>query len=328
MNKKTLVTGASGLLGVYLIRELLKTNEPVIAIYRLKIPPQLSPEEQAQVNWIQGDILDVMFLAEVMEDCDKVYHCAGLVSFSPKRIKDLFKINVDGTANVVNACLAAGVSKLIHVSSVASLGRKRNGQTVTENVKWDDNANPSVYGKTKYLGELEVWRGIAEGLNAVIVNPVIILGKGDWHSGSGATFKNAYNEFPWFTEGSSGFVDGEDVAKAMVMLMDSEITAERFILSAENWTYRGLFTAMAKGFGKKPPSRKVTPWLVALVWRLEAIKGWITGQDPLLTKETAETAQQTVKFDNTKILKTLQGFSFKPLQQTIEESCSYYLSKM
>jgi nucleoside-diphosphate-sugar epimerase len=328
MNKKTLVTGASGLLGVYLIRELLKTNEPIIAIYRSKIPLQLSPEEQAQVNWIQGDILDVMFLAEVMEDCDKVYHCAGLVSFSPKRIKDLFKINVDGTANVVNACLAAGVSKLIHVSSVASLGRKRNGQTVTENVKWDDNANPSVYGKTKYLGELEVWRGIAEGLNAVIVNPVIILGKGDWHSGSGATFKNAYNEFPWFTEGSSGFVDGEDVAKAMVMLMDSEITAERFILSAENWTYRGLFTAMAKGFGKKPPSRKVTPWLAALVWRLEAIKGWITGQDPLLTKETAETAQQTVKFDNTKILKTLQDFSFKPLQQTIEESCSYYLSKM
>lgn len=328
MNKKTLVTGAAGLLGVYLIRELLKTNEPVIAIYRSKIPPQLSLEEQAQVTWIQGDILDVLLLAEVMEDCDKVYHCAGLVSFSPKRVKDLFKINVDGTANVVNACLAAGVNKLIHVSSVASLGRKRNGQTVTENLKWDDNANPSVYGKTKYLGELEVWRGIAEGLNAVIVNPVIILGKGDWHSGSGATFKNAYNEFPWYTEGSSGFVDGEDVAKAMVMLMDCEITAERFILSAENWTYRGLFTAMAKGFGKKPPSRKVTPWLAALVWRLEAIKGWITGQDPLLTKETAETAQQTVKFDNTKILKALPGFSFKPLQQTIEESCSYYLSKM
>jgi len=328
MNKKTLVTGAAGLLGVYLIRELLKINEPLIAIYRTKIPALLSPEEQAQVTWIKGDILDVLFLEEVMQDCDKVYHCAGLVSFSPKRIKDLFKINVDGTANVVNACLVAGVKKLIHVSSVASLGRKRNGQTVTENVKWDDSANPSVYGKTKYLGELEVWRGIAEGLDAVIVNPVIILGKGDWDTGSAATFKNAYNEFPWYTEGSSGFVDGEDVAKVMVMLMDSEITAERFILSAENWTYRGLFTAMAKGFGKKPPSRKVTPWLAALVWRLEAIKGWVTGQDPLLTKETAETAQQTVEFDNTKILKALPGFSFKPLQQTIEESCSYYLIKM
>ena len=328
MNKKTLVTGASGLVGVYLIRELLKKNEQVTAIYRTKIPSALSSTEQAQVNWVQGDILDVVFLAEVMEGCDKVYHCAGLVSFSPRKVKELYKINVDGTANVVNACLAAGIKKLIHVSSVASLGRKRNGQTVTENVKWDENANPSVYGKTKYLGELEVWRGIAEGLDAAIVNPVIILGKTDWHTGSGATFKNAFNEFPWYTEGSSGFVDAEDVAKAMVLLMESSITAERFILSAENWTYRDLFTAMANGFGKKPPSRKVTPFLAALVWRLEAIKGWLTGQDPLLTKETAETAQQTVKFDNSKIIQALPGFSFKPLAKTIEECCAYYMSKL
>jgi len=328
MNKKTLVTGGAGLLGVSLIRELLKRNEPILAIYRTKIPEQLTKLEQDQVTWVKGDILDVVFLLEVMQECDKVYHCAGLVSFSPTKVKELFKINVNGTANVVNACLETGIKKLIHVSSVASLGRKRDGQVVSENVKWDENANPSVYGKTKYLGELEVWRGIAEGLDAVIVNPVIILGKGDWHTGSGATFKNAYNEFPWYTEGSSGFVDGDDVARAMVLLMDSEITAERYILSAENWTYRALFTAMAKGFGKKPPSRKVTPWLAALVWRLEAIKGWITGQDPLLTKETAETAQQSVKFDNAKILHALLGFSFKPLQQTIDESCSYYASKI
>jgi dihydroflavonol-4-reductase len=327
MNKKTLVTGASGLVGVYLIRELLKRKEQVTALYRTSIPSALTSAEQAEVNWVQGDILDVVFLTEVMEGCDKVYHCAGLVSFSPRKVKTLFKINVDGTANVVNACLSAGIKKLIHVSSVASLGRKRNGQTVTENVKWDENANPSVYGKTKYLGELEVWRGIAEGLNAAIVNPVIILGNTDWHTGSGATFKNAYQEFPWYTEGSSGFVDAEDVAKAMVLLMDSNITAERFILSAENWTYRDLFTAMAKGFGKKPPSRKVTPFLAALVWRLEAIKGWLTGQDPLLTKETAETAQQKVQFDNRKILQALPGFSFKPLAKTIQESCTYYLSR-
>ena len=328
MNKKTLVTGGAGLLGVSLIRELLKRNEPILAIYRTKIPEQLTMQEQDQVTWVKGDLLDVVFLLEVIQECDKVYHCAGLVSFSPTKVKELFKINVTGTANVVNACLEAGIQKLVHVSSVASLGRKRDGQVVSENVKWDDNANPSVYGKTKYLGELEVWRGIAEGLDAVIVNPVIILGKGDWHTGSGATFKNAYNEFPWYTDGSSGFVDGEDVARAMVLLMDSSITAERYILSAENWTYRDLFTAMAKGFGKKAPSRRVTPWLAALVWRLEAIKGWVTGQDPLLTKETAETAQQSVRFDNAKILKALPGFSFKPLQQTIDESCSYYLSKL
>jgi nucleoside-diphosphate-sugar epimerase len=328
MKNKTLVTGASGLVGIYLIRALMEKGDSVIAIYRTKIPEQFSPQEQEKVTWVKGDILDVLFLTEVMQDCNKVYHCAGLVSFSPKKRDELYKINVTGTANVVNACIEAGIEKLVHVSSVASLGRKRDGQTVTENVKWDDNANPSVYGKTKYLGELEVWRGIAEGLDAVIVNPVIILGKGDWHSGSGATFKNAYNEFPWYTEGSSGFVDAEDVAKAMVMLMDSSITAERYILSAENWTYRQLFTAMAKGFGKKPPSRKVTPWLAALVWRIEAVKGWLTKQDPLLTKETAETAQQTVKFDHSKILKALPDFSFKPLAQTIQESCDYYKSKL
>lgn len=328
MDKKILVTGASGLVGVYLIRELLKRNEQLIALYRTKIPSALTQEEQTKVIWVQGDILDVVLLEELMQDCDEVFHCAGLVSFSPKKVKELYKINVDGTANIVNACLAAGIKKLIHVSSVASLGRKRNGQTVTENVKWDENSNPSVYGKTKYLGELEVWRGIAEGLNAAIVNPVIILGKTDWDSGSGATFKNAYHEFPWYTEGSSGFVDAEDVAKAMVLLMDSTVSAERFILSAENWTYRALFTAMANEFGKKPPSRKVTPFLAALVWRLEAIKGWFTGQDPLLTKETAETAQQTVKFDNSKILRALPGFSFKPLSQTIVESCTYYMSKV
>ncbi|MEY4628144.1 MAG: hypothetical protein RLZZ595_470 [Bacteroidota bacterium] len=324
MNKKTLITGAAGLLGVYLIRELLKRDEPILAIYRSKIPELLTKAESDKISWVKGDILDVVFLEEVMQQCDKVYHCAGLVSFSPRRVKDLFKINVDGTANVVNACLAAGITKLIHVSSVASLGRKRDGQTVTENVKWDESANPSVYGKTKYLGELEVWRGVAEGLEAAIVNPVIILGKGNWNSGSAATFKNAYNEFPWYTEGTSGFVDAEDVAIAMVRLMDSNISGERFILSAENWGYRNLFTAMAEGFGKKPPSRKVTTWLASLVWRMEAIKGWITGQDPLLTKETAETAQQKVNFDNSKILKALPGFSFKPLGKTIKESCDYY----
>lgn len=161
MNKKTLVTGAAGLLGVYLIRELLKKNEPILAIYRTKIPTQLTQEELDKITWIKGDILDVLFLEEVMQECNKVYHCAGLVSFSPRRVRDLYKINVDGTANVVNACLAAGITKLIHVSSVASLGRKRNGQTVTEDVKWDERANPSVYGKPntwvnwKFGGELQ-----------------------------------------------------------------------------------------------------------------------------------------------------------------------------
>jgi dihydroflavonol-4-reductase len=274
---KTFITGASGLVGTYLIRQLISENKPVVALYRTH-KGGLTPQEADQVEWIQGDLFDVALLQEVMAGSSTVYHCAGLVSFSPSRAQDLMKINVEGTANVVNAALVSGISKLVHVSSVAALGRKRNNQVVNENVRWDDAANPSVYGKSKYLAELEVWRAIAEGLNAVIVNPVIILGKGNWDTGSCATFKNAFNEFPWYTEGVSGFVDAADVANAMIMLMESELTAERFVLSAENWSYRKLFTTMAEGFGKRPPGRKVQPWMASIVWRIERIKGILTGK--------------------------------------------------
>ncbi len=266
-------------------------------------------------------------LHELMQDCKKVFHCAGLVTFNPSRQDELYKINVEGTANVINAALATGVHKLVHVSSVAALGRKRNNMTVNEQVKWDEEANPSVYGKTKYLGELEVWRGISEGLNAVMVNPSIILGVGDWDHGSSATFKNANNEFPWYTEGISGFVDAEDVARLMVLLMKSNITGERFIVSAENKTYRSVFSEMAKAFGKKPPSRKVSPFLAGIVWRIERLKSFFTGQDPLLTKETAETAQQKVFFDNSKILSAIPGFQFRPISDTIKGCCKEYMDK-
>jgi dihydroflavonol-4-reductase len=322
---KTLITGSGGLLGTYLIRELLKDGEQVVALYRSKKPSLLSNDEADQVEWVKGDILDVSLLEELMHECKKVFHCAGLVTFNPSRQEELYKINVEGTSNVVNAALATGVDKLVHVSSVAALGRKRNNATVNEQVKWDEDANPSVYGKTKYLGELEVWRAISEGLNAVMVNPSIILGVGDWEHGSSATFKNANNEFPWYTEGISGFVDAADVAKLMVLLMKSDITAERFIVSAENKSYRSVFSEMAEAFGKKPPSRKVSTLLAGIVWRIERLKSFFTGEDPLLTKETAETAQQKVYFDNSKILSAIPGFQFKSVSDTIKECCALYM---
>ena len=324
---KTLITGSGGLLGTYLIRELLKEGDQVVAMYRSKKSSLLSDEETSRIEWVKGDILDVGLLQDVMRDCKKVFHCAGLVTFNPSRQEELYKINVEGTANVVNAAIATGIDKLVHVSSVSALGRKRNNATVNEQVKWDEDANPSVYGKTKYLGELEVWRAISEGLNAVMVNPSIILGVGDWEHGSSATFKNANNEFPWYTEGVSGFVDAADVAKLMVKLMKSDITSERFIVSAENKSYRSVFSEMAEAFGKKPPSRKVSPFLAGVVWRYERLKSFFSGQDPLLTKETAETAQQKVYFDNSKILSATPGFQFKPVSDTIKECCAAYLAR-
>jgi nucleoside-diphosphate-sugar epimerase len=173
----------------------------------------------------------------------------------------------------------------------------------------------------EYFAEMEVWRGIGEGLKAVIVNPSLILGGDSWENSSSAIFKSAYNEFPWYTNGVSGFVDVRDVARAMMLLMNSEITGQRFILNGENLPYKEIFSLIAKCFGKKPPSKKVTPFLAEVVWRMEAVKSWFTGKKHLLTKETARTAQAKVYFDNSKILEALPQFHFTNIKDTIQFTC-------
>jgi len=313
-----LVTGATGLVGSHLIQHLVMQGRKVKALYRSSIP---AFEGHEQVEWIKGDILDVISLQEALEGVDEVYHCAAIVSFSPKTKGQLFKTNMEGTANVVNACIEAGVKKLCYVSSVAALGRIRKNTEVDETMNWSEETSNSIYGKTKYLAEMEVWRGIGEGLQAVIVNPVIILGAGDWNKGSSGIFKSAYDEFPWYTEGVTGFVDVKDVVRAMIELMDNNITKQRFILSAGNFTYREVFTKIANCFGKKAAHKKVSPFIAAVVWRLEALKGILTGKDPLLTKETAHTAQSVVHFNNTKLKKFLPDFSYTPIDETIKRVC-------
>ena len=311
-----LVTGATGLVGSHLILELAKQHSTVRALYRTTIP-----YTHNAIEWFQADILDVVALEEVMEGITQVYHCAAIVSFNPKKKNLLHHTNIQGTANVVNACSQAEVQKLVFVSSVAALGRIRQDTIIDESMNWSEKTSNSEYGKSKYLAEMEVWRGIGEGLNAVIVNPTIILGSGDWSKGSSGIFKSAYNEFPWFTEGTTGFVDVADVVKAMIQLMNSDITAQCFILSAETASYHNLFTQIALAFNKKPPSKKVTPFIAGIVWRLEAIKGKLTGKEPLLTKETAKTAQAKVSFDNSKLKKYLPNFSYTPLSDSIKRIC-------
>ena len=313
-----LVTGASGLLGSHLIIQLIQKGYNVRALYRSQVP---NFKDAEKVEWIKGDILDITALEEAIIGVTEVYHCAAIVSFNPKNKAKLFQTNVDGTANIVNCCIEAGVKKLLFVSSVAALGRIREGELINESMHWTPETSNSEYGKSKYLAETEVWRGISEGLNGVIVNPVIILGAGDWEKGSSELFKSAYDEFPWYTTGSSGFVDVLDVVQAMILLMESPISGERFILSAENKGYKEVFSLMAQFFNKQPPKRKVTKWIAALVWRIEAIKGRITGKDPLLTKETAATAQASVGFNNTKFLNQFPGFTYQKIEHSIERIC-------
>jgi dihydroflavonol-4-reductase len=315
-----LVTGGTGLVGNYLLAQLVAQGKQVRALYRSSIPTDHA--NTAMITWVQGDILDYASLQDAMEGCTQLYHCAATVSFHPKRKAELFKINVEGTANVVNAALETGIQKMVHVSSVAALGRIRTDGMVNETMNWTPETSNSVYGQSKYMGEMEVWRGIGEGLNAVVVNPSIILGAGDWNKGSSEIFKSAYEEFPWYAGGTSGFVDVRDVVRAMVMLMDSEIQAQRFIVSGHNAGYREVFEKIARAFGKKPPHRAVTPFLAGLVWRWEGLKSRFTGKEPLLTKETAVTAQAKVYFDNSKIKAHLPGFDFTPLADTIADACA------
>lgn len=316
--QKILVTGGAGLVGNELLNQLLKEGFQVRAIFN-STPISFS---HPNLEMVQCDILDVSGLEKAMEGISHVYHCAAIVAFDPSDKQRLLKINVEGTANVVNACIDANVKKLVHVSSVASLGRIREGEMITEKMNWTEETNNSIYGKSKYLGELEVWRGIGEGLQAVIINPTIILGGNNWDTGSSAIFKTAYNEFKWYSEGITGFVDVRDVARAMILLMNSEINAQRFILSSENWTYKEVFSQIANCFGKRPPYKKTTPFLIELVWRLEVIKSMLTGKKHLLTKETARTSKTKVYFDNSKILNALPQFEFTKIKETIAHTCA------
>lgn len=316
---KILVTGATGLVGSHLLQQLLKQNKAVKALYRSEIPAIANAEK---TEWIKGDILDMQTLEEALQGIENVYHCAAIVSFNPKRKAELYKTNVEGTANVVNACIASNVKKLLHVSSVAALGRVKDNATINENMHWTEDTDNSAYGRSKYLSEIEVWRGIGEGLQAVIVNPSIILGAGDWNKGSSEIFKTAHNEFPWYTEGVTGFINVDDVVKAMMLLMESNITAERFILSAENLTYKDLFTEIAINFAKKPPHKKVTHFIAEVVWRLEAFKSIFTGSSPLLTKETAATAQTKVYFENSKLLKCFPSFKYISIENSVAKICN------
>lgn len=316
-NKKVLVTGGAGLVGGELINQLLAVGYDVTAIYN-STPIQVA---HSNLRIQQCDILDVNLLAEIMQGITHVYHCAALVSFEPKDKQRLFKINIEGTENMVNSSIAAGVQKLVYVSSVAALGRIRKGETINEEMNWTEETSNSQYAKSKYLGEMEVWRGIGEGLQAAIVNPSLILGGQNWDSGSSAIFKSVYNEFKWYTQGVGGFVDVRDVAKAMILLMNSNISGQRFIVSGENLTYQHVFNLIAKGFSKKPPSKKVTPFIGEIVWRLEAVKSIFSGNKRLLTKETARTAQARVYFDHSKLIKALPSFQFTPIEDTIDHTC-------
>ena len=326
--KKILVTGGTGFLGSYIIKELVEKNYSVRGLRRptSKLPFYISPEIFEKVEWMEGDVLDVLSLEEAMQNVYGVIHSAAMVSFHRADKERMYLVNIQGTANVVNTAVEKNVSRFVHVSSVAALGRSKIGGHVSEEKKWQENKVNTHYAISKYRSEMEVWRGIGEGLSAVIMNPSTVLGYGDWNSSSCRIFKTIYNEFPWYTTGVNGFVDIEDVARATVLLMQSDISEQRFIVNADNWTFQQLFNTIADAFGKKHPHLRVTPLLGSVAWRMEKFKSLFADSRPLLTKESMRIAHSHTYFGNEKLLKALSEFSFTPLQETIQKACKKYLN--
>lgn len=321
-----MVTGGTGFLGAYILRELVQQGFLVKAIRRpsSKLPFFLEKEVLDRVNWVEGDILDIPSLADAMEGIDTVIHAAAVVSYGHADKNRLYQVNIEGTKNVVNICLEKQVSRLVYVSSIAALGRKENGVVVDEATRWQDSPSNTHYSITKQRAELEVWRGFAEGLTGVVINPATIMGYGNWNDGSCAIFKSAFKEFGWYTQGVNGFVAVEDVATAAVELMKTDINEERFIVCSANWSFKKLFDTLADGFAKKRPRRNATPFISAIAWRVEKLKSWITRVKPLITKESAKLANTHTYFDSSKLLKALPNFSYTPLEVAIKAACIKY----
>jgi dihydroflavonol-4-reductase len=293
-----------------------------------------------QITWYDGDVTDIPSLEAAIGVGIDVVHAAAMVSFAPKDRDRMEKINVEGTANVVNVCLARAVRRLGFVSSVAALGRPESKQIASSaqhpividgNQKWEDSPNNSFYAKTKYRAELEVWRGIGEGLDAVMVCPSIVLGAGNWSRSSTQLVKYAHDEHRFYPAGLCNYVDARDVANALTGLMHSPIAAlpdageggplRRFILNGGTISYRGLLENMAQALGKRPPTTLLPPALTRWLWPLEGIRAWLTGQAPLITRETARSASQFYRFDGQAIAQVLD-FQYRPLADTIQYATS------
>ncbi len=324
-----LVTGGTGFIGAYLLRDLIQKKYEVAAIHRQNnFPSFIDPAIIQQVKWIPGDVLDPLALEAAMENADTVIHAAAKVSFHKKDHATMLKVNRDGTANVVNAAIEKNVQRFVHISSVAAIGRTVDGSAVNEQKKWEANKTSTTYAISKYLAEMEVWRGIGEGLNAVIINPTTVLGYGDWNQSSAGIFKSAWNEMPWYTTGINGFVDVQDVSRATIQLMESQYSGERFIVNGDNIAFREIYNQIARGLGKKPPHRQAGKYMAALAWRLAYVQSLLTGNPPMLTRESSKVARSRTYFDNKKVLAALPGFAFTPLETTIKNACSQYLTKL
>jgi nucleoside-diphosphate-sugar epimerase len=315
-----LVTGATGMVGSRILTDLLRQGRKVRAMYR-KGSDRTVFERQAaglsqQVDWVEGDITEVLSVFDALEGVKEIYHAAGLVSFLPSDRERLIAINAEGTANVVNMALERGVLRICHISSVAALGRSESGMQIDETTVWKNSKYNSVYAISKFNAEREVWRGMEEGLQVLVLNPSIILGPGNPDTGSSLLFRAVKDGLRLYPTGTTGFVDVRDVSRLALSLMEQGRFGERFVVNSENLAYRELFGMIAEAFGKQPPSVRVPDAVMHLAWRLEKIRSTITGKMPLITRETATTSTSVWKYDAS-LSVAATGVPYIPIRESV-----------
>ena len=327
-----LVTGATGLLGTRVIYDLLERGELVRAGRRknsdmsvvqsvFKFYGDKDLVLYSKIKWIDLDLLDLISIQEALIDIRKVYHCAAVVSFHYSDYELMYQTNVIGTHNLVNAAIEERVDVFCHVSSTAAIG-KSNQDFQTESNEWKNSNENSYYAVTKHAAECEVWRGKEEGLKVVVVNPSIIVGPGDWNRSSVGIFKTIYNGLKYYTNGGNAYVDVRDVSEIMLSLVEKQIYGERFLCVGENISFKSLFDLIADTFGVREPYILAKQWQANLVWRIEEFKYKIFRKKPVITKETARSANTVTKFTNQKIVNEI-GYEFTPIKESVQYTCDY-----
>ena len=321
-----LVTGGTGLVGFHLLLQLSQEENAIRAIYRsekklLHVKNLFEKENKLpqfeKIDWVKADILDIPALETAFTNVSYVYHCAALVSFNPKDEEKLYQNNIFGTANVVNCCLSSNVKKLCYVSSISALGNgTEHNLLINEETERNNEAVRSDYSISKFGAEMEVWRGFQEGLDVVIVNPGVIFGNGFPKEGSSLFIRNIKNGQLFYTQGKLGIVAVEDVVKAMTNLMKSNISGERFILVAEDITYKELFDSIADGLTSrtsankvKKPKFEIKKWQLQIIRIFEFIFSALFFRKRMLTKATIKALYNIEIYDTNKI-KTAIDFEF------------------
>ncbi|MCK5066491.1 MAG: NAD-dependent epimerase/dehydratase family protein [Bacteroidales bacterium] len=328
-----LLTGGTGLLGSHLLYELVRGRAEVVALKR----PSSDLEELRRVfgyytdeveelfrriDWMDADLLNQAEVERALIDVEQVYHCAGMISFQPRDRQQMIRFNVESTANVVNACLSAGVNKLLHVSSTSAIGRPPEDSPARESMIWAHSKTSTGYAESKFQSEMEVWRGIEEGLKAVIVNPSIILGAGFWERGSSSMFSRVAGGLKYAAPGVTGYVGVQDVVSAMTQLMNSDISGERFIISEGDYSYQQMFEMIGQSLGVQRELKQVSAPLMRNLVRMDVLAGFFTGKRRI-TSEHVRAAFSKVRFSTEKIIQAT-GMKFAPLEQVIEQVAGHY----